>query len=222
MHLLDPPGRPAGLRPDSGCPEEAVKYHIPEKKGAFDIALDSAILQVMTPRLHAISTLLVLSAAILTGCGFQLDTCDSTDAVPGAHLTCPMPGHVDRAFDLHLPPAWDGVSPLPVIFAFHGGGGNRTAAARVTCPDGDTGNPACLVPVASAAGFAVVLPDGTGSRPLRNIRTWNAGGGFDGWNCTSGGSCRSGVDDMKYLDDLLDQVRRIIPVDDARIHATGI
>jgi polyhydroxybutyrate depolymerase len=176
----------------------------------------------MTPRLPPLSALLVLSAAIVAGCGFQLDTCGSSDAVPGAHLTCPMPGHVDRAFDLHLPPSWDGTSPLPVIFAFHGGGGNRTAAARVTCPDGDTGNPSCLVPVANSAGFAVVLPDGTGSRPLRNIRTWNAGGGFDGWNCTSGGACRSGIDDMEYLDDLLAQVRRIIPVDDTRIHATGI
>jgi len=160
----------------------------------------------MTPRLPPLYALLVLSAAIVGGCGFQLDTCGSPDAVPGAHLTCPMPGHVDRAFDLHLPPTWDGTSPLPVIFAFHG----------------DTGNPSCLVPVANAAGFAVVLPDGTGSRPLRNIRTWNAGGGFDGWNCTSGGACRSGIDDMEYLDDLLAQVRRIIPVDDTRIHATGI
>ncbi|MBU1240200.1 hypothetical protein KJ865_10875 [Myxococcota bacterium] len=57
---------------------------------------------------------------------------------------------------------------------------------------------------------------------MRNIRTWNAGGGSDNWNCTSGGACRSGVNDMKYLDDLLGQVRRIIPVDEARIHATGI
>jgi polyhydroxybutyrate depolymerase len=164
----------------------------------------------------------LLSTILVPGCGFQLDECTAGDARPGVHLTCPVPGHTDRAFDLHLPPAWDGVTPLPVIFAFHGGGGNRLSAARVTCPDGDTKNPSCLVPVATAAGFAVALPDGTGSRPLRNIRTWNAGGGFDGWNCTSGGACHSGVDDMHYLDDLLSKVRRIIPVDDARIHATGI
>jgi len=166
--------------------------------------------------------LLVLLALGPAGCGFQLAECDAGDARPGARLSCPVPGHTDRAFDLHVPASWDGASPLPVLYAFHGGGGNRAAAARVTCPDGDRGNPACLVPVATAAGFAVVLPDGTGSRPLRNIRTWNAGGGRDGWNCASGGACRAGVDDLRYLDDLHAAVGRVIPIDPARVHATGI
>ncbi len=156
------------------------------------------------------------------GCGIQHPECTLQDAQAGGKLSCPVPGHVDRAFDLHIPGNWDGQTPLPVIFAFHGGGGNRKAAAKVTCPDGNRSHPACLVPVAKAAGFAVVLPDGTGSRPLRNIRTWNAGGGRNGWNCTSGGACNSGVDDMKYLDDLLSAVGRVIPVDPARVHATGL
>ena len=207
--------------PIPACPEEAVKYHIPEKKGSFDIFEMSTKITGMRP-----SSILLfftfLAAAGAGGCGFALEECTAGDAQPGRHLTCPTPGHVDRAFDLHVPGGWDGVSPLPVIFVFHGGGGNRKAAARVTCPGGDLDDPACLVPVATAAGFAVVLPDGTGSRPMRNIRTWNAGGGHDGWNCTSGPACRSGVDDLKYLDDLLATVRRILPVDEARIHATGI
>ncbi len=166
-----------------------------------------------------LATVLALSPA---ACGFQFEPCGPGDAAPGKHLECPVPGHTDRAFDLHVPAGWDGVAPLPVIYAFHGGGGNRAAAARVTCPDGDRSNPACLVPMATAAGFAVVLPDGTGSRPMRNLRTWNAGGGRGGWNCTSGPACRAGVDELKYLDDLHAAVGRVIPLDPARVHATGI
>ena len=133
-----------------------------------------------------------------------------------------MPGWTDRSFDVQMPSIWDGTSPLPVILSIHGGGGNKAAAEKVTCPAGDTSNPSCLPSIAMARGFVVVRPDGTGARPLRNLRTWNAGGGHDSLNCASGPACAAGIDDIAYFKDLLDELGRIFPLDASRVFATGL
>src|SRR5215470_675340 len=156
-----------------------------------------------------------------TGCTRGADHCTEITIEPGTHHECEVPGWVDRAFDLDVPASWDGVTQLRLILLIHGGGGSRLAANRTTCPDGDTHDPGCLVAMANARGYAVAAPDGTGSRPLRGIRTWNAGGGH-ALQCVSGGACRAGIDDIKYFDDLLDQIGGAIPVDVGGIYATGI
>ena len=73
----------------------------------------------------------------------------------------------------------------------------------------------------------MVLPDGTGGRPLRGIRTWNAGGGGAGpggeaLDCVSGQACSADVDDLGYFADLFVEVAAAIPIDARRIYATGI
>jgi polyhydroxybutyrate depolymerase len=152
-----------------------------------------------------------------------LPECDSLDLGPGAHASCKMPGHLDRGYDLQVPASWDGVSPLPLVIAYHGGGGNRVAAQRVTCAGGDLGGDNCLVEMANARGYAVVSPDGIGSRPLRDVRTWNAGGGtVPGRYCASGQACARGIDDIGYTDDLLAEVGAAIAIDANRIYATGL
>ncbi|HEY8078657.1 MAG TPA: hypothetical protein VIF62_31215 [Labilithrix sp.] len=149
-------------------------------------------------------------------------TVHTNAARPGERRECAMPGWDDRGFTLEVPRSWNGASPLPLVVAFHGGGGNRGAAESVTCPGGDRASAGCLSAVALAAGFAVVRPDGTGSRLLARLRTWNAGGGKDGWNCTSGRACKDGVDDVRYFDALLVEIGKQIPIDPKRIHATGL
>ncbi|MFO0608403.1 MAG: hypothetical protein U0324_34875 [Polyangiales bacterium] len=164
--------------------------------------------------------LLLATGAILTGCLTTLDPCGR--ASPGASLECPVEGEFDRAFSLRVPARWDGTAALPVIVAFHGGGGNRRSAESVTCPTGTPGEPGCLSAVALAAGYVVVFPDGTGLRPLRNVRSWNAGGGRDGWQCVSRGACQSGVDDVAFFDRLLAAVEKSVPVDRRRVFVTGL
>ncbi len=154
------------------------------------------------------------------GCVKTLDRCER--AAPGASLECPMPEFFDRAFSVRVPSRWDGAAPLPVIVAFHGGGGNRLSAESVTCPNGEAGDPNGLTAIANAAGYAVVLPDGTGLRPLRNVRSWNAGGGTDGWQCVSRGACQQGVDDGAFFDQLLVELARVVPIDARRVFLTGL
>lgn len=143
-------------------------------------------------------------------------------AAPGATIEREVPGFPDRGFDLELPASWDGRSPLPLIVAFHGGGGHRASAETVSCPDGKRDDPRCLGAVARAAGFAVAYPDGTGARLFKRLRTWNAGGGVGGWNCASGPACADNVDDMAYFDALLGEIGRVVPIDPKRIHLTGL
>jgi|JI10StandDraft_1071094.scaffolds.fasta_scaffold02828_12 polyhydroxybutyrate depolymerase len=157
-----------------------------------------------------------------SGCLDGDERCRPGALTAGADRACAMPGWLDRGYDVHVPDGWDGTSSLPVVMLFHGGGGNRAGADRTTCPVGAVDSPACLAARATARGFVVVVPDGTGGRPLRGVRTWNAGGGQDGWDCTSGAACRSGVDDVAYVGDLLTELGAALPIDARRLYATGI
>jgi polyhydroxybutyrate depolymerase len=141
---------------------------------------------------------------------------------PGTVTDCEMNNWVDRPFTLVTPSAAQ--APLGsrgVIIALHGGGGTGQAMRKVSCPDGDLASPLCLERVANERGFAVVFPNGTGSRPLRNIRTWNAGGGLR-LGCTSGAACRSKVDDVEYIDEVLSVLQQSMIIDVSHVYVTGI
>jgi polyhydroxybutyrate depolymerase len=148
-----------------------------------------------------------------------LPECGDVEVGAGDRVSCQVPGYVDRAFDLAVPASWDGASPLPLVIAYHGGGGNREATQRVACPGGVLDDERCLDAMANARGYAVVSPDGTAQRPLRDVRTWNGGGTR---YCASGAACARDIDDIGYTDDLLVAVGAAIPIDANRIHATGI
>lgn len=146
---------------------------------------------------------------------------DATDALRGPlAATFSLPDHPGRDWLVHLPPAADGRA-VPVVFAFHGGGGKKEGLNRTTCRDGDEGADNCLFAVADREGFVVVAADGT-DKPGLGGRSWHSGGGQDGFRCVGGQACVDAVDDVAFFDDLLAEVRRAIAVDDARLYATGI
>lgn len=70
-------------------------------------------------------------------------------------------GGLVRNYTLRLPSAYDGITPLPLVIAMHGGFGSGTQLE----------NQSQLTVKAEQEGFIMVYPDGTGT-----IRTWNAGG----------------------------------------------
>lgn len=167
--------------------------------------------------------LLVLPAVAISACATaKPQGCTPDNARPGAVLTCELPAFADRPYDVHLPRDYDPAQPVPVVLSIHGGGGNSGAAARGSCPDGDTGSADCLDAMAGREGMAVVYPNGTGSRLLSRVRTWNAGGGTGGWQCVSGRACKDGVDDIAYFRALLDELSRWAAVDPRRVYATGL
>lgn len=132
-----------------------------------------------------------------------------------------VPDWPDREYLLHLPPSYDGRGALPVVLAFHGGGGKKEGVNRSSCPEGEEDAPGCLDAVADREGFIVVYPDGVDARGIKG-RSWNAGGGEDGWRCVGGVACEEGSDDVAYVDALLTELERALWVDEDRLYATGI
>ncbi len=109
-----------------------------------------------------------------------------------------------RRYEVHVPPAYDGKTPVPVVLNYHGGGGNIDAARRGTKMDAKS----------DSAGFIVVYPQGTG-RFERRILTFNGG------RCC-GLAARNGVDDVGFTAAILDDLPRYFRIDTRRIYATGL
>ncbi len=133
-----------------------------------------------------------------------------------------MPLWPARPYTVHLPPSYDGGRPHPVVIDIHGGGGNKKTARLQTCPNQNPKNRGCLDRVADCEGFIVVYPNGTSDSPLTpSVRTFNAGGGADGYACVSGYACEANIDDVRFFSDLLDTLETNYKIDPARIYVAG-
>lgn len=111
-----------------------------------------------------------------------------------------------RSYVVHVPPRGSpgqSSGPLPVLLAFHGGGGDAHGFQRY----------AGLDAVADREGFVVVYPAGTG-RFAPRLLTWNAG-------ACCGYAHEHDVDDVGFSLALLDALAGEIDVDAARVYATG-
>lgn len=111
-------------------------------------------------------------------------------------------GHL-RSYLLHLPDATT-TTPLPLVMVLHGGGGNARNAERMSG----------MSQIADRENFAVVYPNGSG-RLRRALLTWNAG------NCC-GMALDEQVDDVGFLNAVLDDVARRAAIDSRRIYLTGM
>ena len=121
----------------------------------------------------------------------------------GDHALRLRHGGILREYIVHVPRLATRGARLPVMLAFHGGGGNAAGFKEY----------AGLDAVADTANFLVVYPDGTG--PLRRrLLTWNAGG-CCGW------AMERNVDDVGFVIALLADLGRRTLIDDRRVYATG-
>lgn len=102
---------------------------------------------------------------------------------------------LERTYRVHLPPR--GGAGLPLVFAFHGGGGNPLQAERYFRFDA----------LADREGFVVVYPGGVDGH-------WNDG--------RDAGLTPSGVDDVGFVRAVLEEVATRHGVDRGRVFATGI
>jgi polyhydroxybutyrate depolymerase len=110
----------------------------------------------------------------------------------------------ERTFIVHLPPAAaTGQQELPVVFAFHGGGGNAENERRVSNFD----------PLADQKGFIVVYPNGSG-RLEDKLLTWNGG------NCC-GYAVTNDIDDVAFVRQIVVELQSLARIDLKRIYATG-
>jgi len=124
-------------------------------------------------------------------------------AAPGDSIHSIVVDGRQRTYLAHIPPDYDGQTPLPVVLVFHGGVSNAALTVRFTG----------LSEKADQARFLAVYPSGTGrvSRAL----TWNAG------SCC-GYAQHEHVDDVAFVRALLDDLATHFAVDARRVYATGI
>ncbi len=129
---------------------------------------------------------------------------DDPDALgPGDHMRTVQVGDRERSYLIHVPPSDHLNRPMPVVLAFHGGGGNPASMARLSG----------LNAKSDEAGFLVVYPAGTGRFPNRLLT-------FNGGNCC-GYAMNNDVDEVAFVRVLLDDLSTVAHVDADRVYATG-
>jgi len=103
-------------------------------------------------------------------------------------------GGIERGYLLALPEDRDPARPSPLVLEFHGLTSNAAQQAEYSG----------LAAVATARGFVVATAQGSGRVPH-----WNYPG-------------MPGVDDVAFVDDLVDAIADEVRIDDRRIFAAGI
>ncbi len=124
-------------------------------------------------------------------------------AVPGNHDVTLTVGGVARTYVAHVPPRAAERGSLPVVLAFHGGGGTAAGYQAYTGLDA----------LADREGFVVAYPDGSGALG-RRLLTWNAG------ECC-GYARDHDVDDVGFALGVLRDLAAALPIDATRVYATG-
>ncbi len=121
---------------------------------------------------------------------------------PGVHWFDLVHDGLDRRYRVYVP---RGAAARPaVVVALHGGGGNAEQFASENGLDA----------VADREGFLSVHPDGSG--PLADrLHTWNAGPSCCGW------AMDHDVDDVGFLEAVLDDLARRTAYDPTRVVVTG-
>jgi polyhydroxybutyrate depolymerase len=111
---------------------------------------------------------------------------------------------VTRTYLLHVPPGYSASRRVALVIGLHGYTSSSSAF------EGQSG----LSVKADAEGFIVAYPDGlaypwTASNP----QAWNAGAIYEEWT--------RGTDDVGFIDQMIELIKRYYAVDPARIYVTG-
>ncbi len=112
------------------------------------------------------------------------------------HVTLTFQGYA-RSYDLHVPPQYDGKTPLPLVIALHPFGGDAAGFANATGFNKE----------ADAEGFFVVYPQGLNG-------SWNAG------SCCRPSSQQI-FDDVGFIKTVLAKLKSDLAVNDSRVYVAG-
>ena len=126
--------------------------------------------------------------------------CGSSEVVPGDTDDSMESAGLEREWLLHVPPAHDGETPLPLVIQLHGYG------MRGSEMDGTR-----LEPFGDQMGFATVTPEGRGRIPR-----WVFELDDRGWDVVPSNP------DVVFIGALIDRLGEELCLDLARVFATGV
>lgn len=110
---------------------------------------------------------------------------------------------IERTYLVHIPASYDDSKPTPLVIGMHGGFGNATQFERQSG----------LSDKADQENFIVVYPEGITSPT--GVTTWNAG-------VCCGYASATQVDDVGFINALIDKLESELNIDPNRIYATGM
>ncbi len=148
--------------------------------------------------------LLTISSFVFLSCSndnsidikdFSKDTCGSSDNAQ----TISHDGE-DRAYELYVPDSYDGTSAVPMLFNFHGFGGNANEYMDY----------ADMRTLAESETFILVYPQGT---CLNGSSHWNPS--------LPGDDNKSEADDLGFIETLINELTSAYSIDTTRIYACG-
>jgi polyhydroxybutyrate depolymerase len=125
-----------------------------------------------------------------------LSACDSTGSDGEARLLSLTHQDETRIFTLYIPSSLDTERPAPLLFALHGAPGTGEGMRLTTGLD----------ELGDRNGWLVAYPDALGA--------WSAG-------CDCSTSEINGVDDLGFIERVIERISEEYSVDDRRIYATG-
>lgn len=112
-----------------------------------------------------------------------------------------------RTYRIHVPKHYRASKSVPLVLAFHGGGGDMNYMAN----DEYYG----LISKAEAEGFVVVFPNGYSKFKSGKFATWNAG------SCCADARDKN-IDDVGFVRKIIDRVTRELNINRQMIFATGM
>ena len=136
------------------------------------------------------------------------DLADNTSPLtePGTYSLTLQHGGRERAYLVHIPKSYRSDTPMPVVFAFHGGGGHMQLQASDRYG---------LVDKSDSAGFIAIFPNGYSRFPGGKLATWNAG------SCCAQAR-DEGIDDVGFVRAIWNTLPTRVAVDRQRVYATGM
>lgn len=126
---------------------------------------------------------------------------------PGDYVFHLQHGGLTRMYSVHVPDGYTPARSVPVLFAFHGGGGDMNYMAR----DEQYG----LRDKADRSGFVVVFPNGYSNLPSGKFATWNAG-------ACCGDARDKNIDDVGFVRAMMAHLGKRLNIDHDRVFATGM
>lgn len=122
-----------------------------------------------------------------------------------SEATIQTPDGRTRRYRLYVPSALQVTSRVPLMIALHGALGSSSQFQS------NSG----FNELAEANGFIVAYPDGIGNLPDESgFQTWNAG------SCCGPAQSKA-VDDVHFIDQLIDTISLSYPIDPTRVYAAG-
>lgn len=154
--------------------------------------------------------LLLLLSLVSGGCSAKVLAPQTAPQRPGQHKMSLLVDGLERSFIVYLPAAYDGKTLLPVVMMLHGGGGSAKASKW------ETG----WADKADTAGFIAVFPNAAARNPERRSSfAWNPQLWNDGSNRFY--PDQKTVDDVHFLEVLIDTITESFAVDSHRVFVTG-